>query len=27
LDWEGSGDAKAVKNTGNLKLVLEKARY
>ena len=27
LDWEGSGNAQAFKNTGNLKLVLEKARY
>ena len=27
LDWEGSGNAHAFKNTGNLKLVLEKARY
>jgi autotransporter translocation and assembly factor TamB len=27
LDWEGSGNAQALKNTGNLKLVLEKARY
>ena len=27
LDWEGSGNAQAIKNTGNLKLVLEKARY
>jgi TamB, inner membrane protein subunit of TAM complex len=26
LDWEGSGNAQAFKNTGNLKLVLEKAR-
>ena len=27
LDWEGVGNAQAFKNTGNLKLVLEKARY
>ena len=27
LDWEGNGNAQAFKNTGNLKLVLEKARY
>src|SRR5437588_369520 len=27
FDWEGSGNAQAFKNTGNLKLVLEKARY
>ena len=27
LDWEGSGNAQAFKNAGNLKLVLEKARY
>jgi len=27
LDWEGSGNPQALKNTGNLKLVLEKARY
>jgi autotransporter translocation and assembly factor TamB len=27
LDWEGSGNAQVLKNTGNLKLVLEKARY
>src|SRR5262249_12880408 len=27
LDWEGSGNAQAFKNTGNLKLVVEKARY
>ena len=27
LDWEGSGNAQAFKNTGNLKFVLEKARY
>src|SRR5262249_62129498 len=27
LDWEGSGNAQAFKNTGDLKLVLEKARY
>jgi len=27
LDWDGSGNAQAFKNTGNLKLVLEKARY
>jgi hypothetical protein len=27
LDWEGNGNAQALKNTGNLKLVLEKARY
>src|SRR5262249_39852786 len=27
LDWEGSGNAQAFKNTGNLKLVLEKASY
>ena len=27
LDWEGSGNAQAFKNTGNLKLVLEKVRY
>ena len=27
LDWEGSGNAQAFRNTGNLKLVLEKARY
>jgi len=27
LDWEGSGNAQAFKNTGNLKLLLEKARY
>ena len=27
LDWEGSGNAQALKNTGNLKLVLEKGRY
>jgi hypothetical protein len=27
LDWEGSGNAQAIKNAGNLKLVLEKARY
>ena len=27
LDWEGSGNAQAFKNTGNVKLVLEKARY
>jgi len=27
LDWEGSGNAQAFKNNGNLKLVLEKARY
>jgi TamB, inner membrane protein subunit of TAM complex len=27
LDWEGRGNAQAFKNTGNLKLVLEKARY
>ncbi|HXO93225.1 MAG TPA: translocation/assembly module TamB domain-containing protein, partial [Candidatus Acidoferrum sp.] len=27
LDWAGSGNAQAFKNTGNLKLVLEKARY
>src|SRR5438552_5792489 len=27
FDWEGSGNAQAFKTTGNLKLVLEKARY
>src|SRR4029450_7444548 len=27
LDWEGSGNAQAFKNTGNLKLLLDKARY
>src|SRR5947208_1325681 len=27
LDWAGNGNAQAFKNTGNLKLVLEKARY
>ena len=27
LDWDGSGSAQTFKNTGNLKLVLEKARY
>jgi autotransporter translocation and assembly factor TamB len=27
FDWEGSGNAQAFKNTGNLKLGLEKARY
>src|SRR5512132_2639641 len=27
LDWEGSGNAQAFTNTGNLKFVLEKARY
>jgi len=27
LDWDGSGNAQAFKNAGNLKLVLEKARY
>src|SRR5438445_4166081 len=27
FDWEGSGNAHAFKNTGNLKVVLEKARY
>src|SRR5262245_43419872 len=27
LDWEGSGNAPALKNTGSLKLMLEKARY
>src|SRR5262249_34656515 len=27
LDWDGSGNAQAFKNTGNLKLVVEKARY
>jgi autotransporter translocation and assembly factor TamB len=27
LNWEGSGDAQAFKNSGTLKLVLEKARY
>jgi hypothetical protein len=27
LDWDGSGNAQAFKNSGNLKLVLEKARY
>jgi TamB, inner membrane protein subunit of TAM complex len=27
LDWEGSGNAQAFKNSGNLTLVLEKARY
>src|SRR5262249_23498167 len=27
LDWEGSGNAQAFKNTGSLKLNLEKARY
>jgi len=27
LDWNGSGNAETYKNTGNLKLVLEKARY
>src|SRR4030095_11371274 len=27
LDWEGSGNAQAFRNTGNLKLLLEKARY
>jgi autotransporter translocation and assembly factor TamB len=27
LDWEGSGNAQTLKNSGNLKLVLEKARY
>ena len=27
LDWDGNGNAQAFKNTGNLKLVLEKARF
>jgi len=27
LDWEGAGDAQTIKNSGNLKLVLEKGRY
>jgi autotransporter translocation and assembly factor TamB len=27
LDWEGNGNAQTLRNTGNLKLVLEKARY
>src|SRR5881398_887753 len=27
FDWEGSGDAQTFKNSGNLKLVLEKGRY
>src|SRR4029450_10143127 len=27
LDWEGNGDAQIVKNSGKLKLVLEKGRY
>src|SRR5438045_7717850 len=27
LDWEGSGNAQAFKNAGNLKFILEKARY
>jgi autotransporter translocation and assembly factor TamB len=27
IDWEGSGDAKTFKNTGKLKLTLEKGRY
>jgi TamB, inner membrane protein subunit of TAM complex len=27
LDWEGSGNAQTFKNTGKLKLVLEKGRY
>jgi hypothetical protein len=27
MEWEGSGDAKSVKNSGKLKLVLEKGRY
>ena len=27
LDWQGEGDAQAFRNSGNLKLVLEKARY
>jgi TamB, inner membrane protein subunit of TAM complex len=27
LDWEGNGNAQTVKNSGNLKLVLEKGRY
>ncbi len=27
LDWEGNGNAQTIKNSGNLKLVLEKGRY
>ena len=27
FDWEGNGNAQTVKNSGNLKLVLEKGRY
>jgi hypothetical protein len=27
MEWEGSGDAKTIKNSGKLKLVLEKGRY
>src|SRR5205823_12489601 len=27
FDWEGSGDAQTSKNSGKLKLVLEKGRY
>jgi hypothetical protein len=27
LDWEGNGDAQKIKNSGRLKLILEKGRY